>query len=362
MQPKERFVKALYQQVPDRVPVYDFLFSQKLMKEMMGYNTDLYDGASQVKLATKLGLDGLFIPINGYCGFEDEAHKEGETYIDEWGVTYVRNGWPVMAQTDVALKTRSDWDKYKLPEVNAPHRLNMLNDAWKANDGNIAIIAGLLGPFTMAYWYFFDLASLSLMIYDDPQLVHEVNDAYVDWALKAAQLIVDNGPVDAFLLADDWGGTSALLMSPTHLREFFISPFERIVQGLKKLGKPVIMHNDGRLHDVLDDLVATGIDGYHPVERSAGMDLSEVKNQYRGRLCPVGNINNKTIMVDGTPEEIKQEVIECLRIAAPDGGYILATDHSIHDGIPTINVQTYIDTCHEFGKYPLNLPEKGHKG
>ncbi|HEB33192.1 MAG TPA: hypothetical protein ENI15_20315 [Spirochaetes bacterium] len=77
MKRRERFITALNCGIPDRVPVYDFLFSPKLQKELLGFNTELYDGASQVKLAGKLGLDGLFIPIGGYFGFEDEVHEQG---------------------------------------------------------------------------------------------------------------------------------------------------------------------------------------------------------------------------------------------------------------------------------------------
>ncbi len=355
MTSRERVVAALRCTEPDRVPVYDFLFSLRLMKENLGYTTPLYDGAAQVKLATKLGLDGVFIPINGYCGFEDEPHKEGSTYVDEWGVTYVKNGWPVMAQIDVALKGRADWQKYRFPKADAPHRLTMLTDAIKANDKNIAILVGVLGPFTMAYWYFFDLAALSLLVYDDPGLVHEVNTAYVDWVLKVARLAYDAGKIDGFFLADDWGGTNALLMSPDHLREFFIPPFRAITHGLKKFGIPVIMHNDGNLWAVLGDLVDTGINAYHPVERSAGMDLKTVKETYKGRLCPIGNINNKTTMVNGTPEDVEREALECLKIAAPGGGYILATDHSIHDDIPNENVHAYIETVKKYGTYPLKF-------
>jgi len=355
MKSRERLVTALNSGIPDRVPVYDFLFSLRFMQEKFGYKTELYDGATQVKLASAIGLDGVFIPVNGYCGFEDEPHAEGEQYMDEWGVTYVKNGWPVMVQIDVALKSRKDWEGYKLPLPNAPHRLNMLKDAIKANENEIGILVGLLGPFTMAYWYFFDLANLSLMVYDDPALIHEVNEAYVEWCMKVAQLAFDAGKIDAFILADDWGGTNALLMSPAHLREFFIPPFQKIVQGLKRFGLPVLMHNDGNLWDVLDDLVNTGISGYHPVERAASMDLKKVKNTYKGRLCPVGNINNKTTMVNGTPEDVEREAIECIKIAGPGGGYILATDHSIHDDVPNENVYAYIEAARKYGNYPISL-------
>ena len=355
MKPRERFVTALKCEIPDRVPVYDFLFSRRLMKELLGYTTELYDGATQVKLATKLGLDGIFIPINGYCGFEEEVHAEGTLYLDEWGITYVKSGWPVMVQTDVPVKSRGDWNNYRLPDPRASHRTKMIEDAVKANEGELALIAGFLGPFTMMYWYFMDLATLSLTIYDDPGLITEMCSAYTRWVLDAAKIVHEKGGIDVFMLADDWGGTTSLLMSPKHLRQFFVKPFGDIVRGLHGFGLPVAMHNDGNLWDVLDDLADTGINGYHPVERAASMDLERVKNRYRGRLCPIGNINNKTTMVTGTPEEVEQEALECLRTAAPRGGYILATDHSLHDDIPTENIYAYIETARKYGNYPLKF-------
>jgi uroporphyrinogen decarboxylase len=115
------------------------------------------------------------------------------------------------------------------------------------------------------------------------------------------------------------------------------------------------MHNDGNLWKVMDDLVATGIDGYHPVERAATMELSKIKDQYKGKICPVGNINNKTTMVNGTPEDVTREAIECLKTGAPGGGYILATDHSIHDDIPNENVYAYIEAAKKYGTYPLKF-------
>jgi uroporphyrinogen decarboxylase len=231
----------------------------------------------------------------------------------------------------------------------------MIREAVKANTPEIAIIAGFLGPFTMMYWYLTDLATLSLLVYDDPELIDEMNAAYVHWALESIRIAHDLGGVDAFGLADDWGGSTGLLMSPPHLRRFFIKPFAEIVHGMRTYGLPVMMHNDGNLWEVMDDLVASGINGFHPVERGAGMDLAKIKGRYGTKLCPIGNINNKTTMVSGTPEDVKREALECLRIAAPGGGYVLATDHSLHDDIPLANIRAYIEVAKEHGGYPLKL-------
>lgn len=353
MKPKERFLIALNGGTPDRVPIHEHLFSLKLQKEVLGHNTILYEGAAQVELAAKIGIDTVWVPINGFCGIEEKPHKENEIYKDEWGVTYKKNGWPIIAQIESPIKDRADWENYKLPEVNTPNRTKIIQDAVRANTNDLAIVVGLLGPFTMASWYFSDFETFSMNLFMDPEIIHEMNEAYVDWAIQAAILVYKSGGIDAFQISDDWGGTSALLISPEHFREFFIPSFERLVKGLSNLGVPVIMHNDGRLWDVLDDLVNTGIKGYHPVEKSAGMDLELVKTKFQGKICPVGNVNNKTTMVTGTPEAIKAEVKECIRIGAPGGGYIISTDHSIHDDISTENVMAFIDAVKEYGHYTI---------
>jgi uroporphyrinogen decarboxylase len=351
MTSRERFLTALTGGTPDRVPIGDYLFSRNLLKRELDHVPQTYEADAQVKLATKLGLDCMWIPINGFCGTEEVAHAEGEHYQDEWGVTYIKNGWPIMAQIDVPVKSREDWQRYTMPSPAAPHRLSMLAEGTRANTGDLAILAGVLGPFTMMYWYLMDLETLSLTVYDDPALVHEMTDAFVGWALATAARAADQGGVDAFSISDDWGSTRALLMSPAHLREFFIPPFRRLVQGLKSLGKPVIMHNDGQIWDVLDDLVDTGINGFHPVERAAGMDLAKVKQRYSGRLCPIGNVDNKFVMTTGTPAEIEAEVKACLAVGKVGGGYILSTDHSIHDGMPYENIMAYLEAGKKYGSY-----------
>jgi len=353
MKPRERFLTALNGRIPDRVPIHEHLFSRRLLQEQLGYTSVLYDGEAQVKLATKLGIDAIWTPINGFCGIEDVPHEENEIYKDEWGVTYKKNGWPIISQIDTPIKTREDWEKYELPKVNIPDRLKIVKDVVNANEADLAVVVGLLGPFTMMTWYFMDFSDLSMALFMDPELVHEIVDAFVDWNLEAAKLAYDTGGVDAFQISDDWGGTNGLLISPEDFGEFFMKPFKKLVQGLKNLGAPVIMHNDGQIWDVLDDLVATGISGFHPVEKAAGMDLKIVKERYEEKLCPIGNVNNKTTMVTGTPEEVMAEVKECIEIAAPGGGYIISTDHSLHDDIPSENVYALIEAVHKFGKYPL---------
>jgi len=68
MTPGERFLTTLMGGTPDRVPIYEHLFSRNLLKEQLGFSTELYDGEAQVKLATRLEIDCIWTPINEFCG------------------------------------------------------------------------------------------------------------------------------------------------------------------------------------------------------------------------------------------------------------------------------------------------------
>ena len=59
MTSSERVLTALKGGTPDRVPVWEYLFSPKLQKEVMGYNTVLYDGKTQVEMAAQDGYSML---------------------------------------------------------------------------------------------------------------------------------------------------------------------------------------------------------------------------------------------------------------------------------------------------------------
>ena len=118
---------------------------------------------------------------------------------------------------------------------------------------------------------------------------------------------------------------------------------------------PVMMHSDGHIRPLMDMLVSTGINAYHPIERGAGMDLNDVKQTYGDRICLMGNVDNKTTLVTGSTADVIAETKECIRIAAPGGGYVLASDHSVKDDMPNENIFTLYETGRKYGKYPISI-------
>ena len=131
---------------------------------------------------------------------------------------------------------------------------------------------------------------------------------------------------------------------------YLLPPFTELVAEIVGLGVPVLLHSCGHITDYLDDLAETKIAAVHPLQRTAGMDLCTVKECYGDRFCLIGNIDSSRTLPYGTPEQVAAEVREAIDIAAPGGGYVLASDHSLHDGIPVENITTMFEVGAEYGR------------
>lgn len=356
--PKQRFLSALAGRQPDRVPLFDFLFSTNLYAHVLGHRPETYNSEDAIALTNALGLDGVHIAAGAADSFVAIA-PTADTIIGEWGATQRIDdtvSWPTGGPFAQPVRSRSDWENYDVPDPYARGRMAPVKTAVELGGDHLAIIGSVSGPYSHGSWIT-GLDAMSLFFYDDPALAREILDAIADWDIAVGQQMAEIG-VDVLLVAEDMGANQGPLMSPAHFREFVLPYFAKVVRAFRQTGLPVIMHNDGRIWNFLDDLVATGISAYHPIERSAGMDLGLVKQKYGDRICPIGNVDNKGVLREGTVSEVEQQVIACIRQAAPGGGYILASDHSLNNGQKIENIVAMFEAAKKYGRYPLNLPDE----
>ena len=134
-----------------------------------------------------------------------------------------------------------------------------------------------------------------------------------------------------------------------HFHKFFLPSLIELIDYIDSLGVPVLLHSCGNINEYLDDLARTKISAIHPMQRTAKMDIGKIKQRYGERLCLIGNIDSSQTLPYGTPEQVAAETRETIDIAAPGGGYILASDHSLHDGIPIENIVKMMEVGLEYG-------------
>jgi uroporphyrinogen decarboxylase len=359
MTPRQRILTVLGHGQPDRVPIFDFIYSKRLFKEVIGRVPETYDAEDVLECSRRIGYDMAPVPFGGVAGF---VIPGSDTYKDEWGTTYRKDphSWPINAPVAFPLETRSDWKNYKVPDPTEPARLNQVKIAIKlAQESKMAVAGIVRGPFS-ATWLLFGFQIFSTLLYDDPQFIDEVLTAITDFFIEGGRRMIEAG-VDTLFFADDYGSSVSPLISPLHFNKHVLPQVRRMVKVFHELGSPVIMHSDGQIRPLLDGLVQAGIDAYHPIERQADMDIGEIKQSFGNRLCLLGNVGNTTTLVTGSPQDVTAEALECLRSAAPGGAYILASDHSIKDDVPNENVFALYDAGRRWGPYPLHLPDSSQR-
>src|SRR5512137_936144 len=86
------------------------------------------------------------------------------------------------------------------------------------------------------------------------------------------------------------------------------------------------------------------------VDQAAGMTWPRlIEEGVAGRICIIGNLDARHTLCHGTPEQVRAEVIECLRYGQRfTGGHILHASHSVHEDVKVDNYVAAVNAYREF--------------
>jgi len=152
-------------------------------------------------------------------------------------------------------------------------------------------------------------------------------------------------------VAEDMGSQEDLIFSPQQVREFFLPRMKRMIALAREAGVVVFHHSDGAIRKIIPDLIVAGIQVLNPLQwRCKGMDREGLKRDFGDKLIFHGGVDNQQTLAFGTVEDVRNEVIDNLRILGAEGGYILAPCHNIQAVSPPENIVAMYETAYEFGR------------
>ncbi len=187
----------------------------------------------------------------------------------------------------------------------------------------------------------------------DPKFVGKMFDRVGKMQYNLIEKILSYDVVGLLRSNDDIAYNAGPLVSPKHLRQYVFPWLKTVADLCKKKDIPFVFHSDGNLMPVIDDIVAAGVNGIHPIQPNA-MDIVELKKRVGGKLCLLGNID-MDIMTRGTEKDVEALVIKNLKNIAPGGGYLVGASNSVPEYIPVKNYNAMRETALRYGKYPISL-------
>lgn len=342
MNGRERILAALNLEKPDMVPTLEWVISPDVIQGITGYTSD-------IQFVKDYGVDGIAVSLDYTKEQVDDKH-----FVDEWGIKRVSyDEYP----TPVAypVETMEDLKKLNIPDPNAEYRFDKIKYALKEFGKDKAVVARVKDVFSQPR----DLMGFEnflMSFYLDPDLADALMEMITEHSMQIAKNLKELG-VEVIVIGDDIANNTGLLMRPDMYKEKVLPHFNRLVKSFKDTGLYVIKHTDGDIMSVVEDLINSGIDCIDPIDPLGNMDMGYMKKTYGTRCALKGNVDCVNTLVEGTKEDVVNEVKQCLIDGGQDGGYIISSSNTIHRGVSPQNYKWFLEARKEYGRYPLDIEE-----
>lgn len=346
MNSRERVVAAMDHQEPDRVPVWCGASDEFWAKSKRQLNLNDED------LRIRFGDDFRRF-FARYDGPEINL-SPGATICTPFGVERTGIGWGQPTSHPLADATIEEVHEYPWPEAKWMDVSHIRAEA-EAYDKQYAVLGGDWSP----YWHdLIDLLSMEKMylkMYDDPELIDTILKYVVDYYAQVSRNIFDAAAdaIDIFFIGNDFGSQRGPLLSEEMFRRFLLPHLERLIRLGHDYGLKVMLHCCGGYAELIPAMIEVELDGLHAVQPCCkGMDLRKLKADFGDKILFNGAIDSQYVLIEATPESVREKTREVLNIMKPGGGYVAGASHdSILEETPLENVLAMFDAVREFGVY-----------
>jgi len=345
---------------PDFVPMFNGV-DRELKSAFLG--KPVTDLKGEVEFAVAAGYDfvHLWVGLPFLLGWGGRvfSHKTielekplFETHRDRYSALSQSEGdrtW--LRASSGNITTFKDFENFPWPSVE-DFDFSSFEEVKKYLPSGMKAIVTLSGIYNPVWWLmggeFFYIAAA-----ENPELIKKMFEKVGEIHYQCAQKALSFDCVGALRIDDDIAYNRGTLVSPKFLRQYWFPWFEKTGELVKGHGLPFLYHSDGNLEEIIDDLIAAGLDALHPIQPNA-MDIRDLKKKVGDKLCLMGNID-MDVLARGTPDDVAELVKRNLRDIAPGGGYVVGASNSIPEYIPFENYNAMRETALKYGRYPISV-------
>jgi uroporphyrinogen decarboxylase len=323
-----QMLAVLHNQRPTRLPVYEHIISPLIMEKIL-----------QVEFAAL--ADGNDADLNEffrqYCRFFKEMTYDTVSF--EITITdLLPDHGAILGGRPGPIQNRVDFEQYPWDELAERY--------WRYAERQFTAcirhlppgMAGLGGVGNGVFEISEDLVGFQYLAYlhaDDPQLFSELYQRIGDLMVTIWARFLERY-ADYFAICrigDDLGFKTNTLVSPKLIRQHVLPQYRRVIDLIKQYGKPFLWHSCGKIFNIMDDVIALGINAKHSNEDIIA-PFDEWIRLYNDRIGLLGGID-VDLLCQKSPDEIRQEVYEKgRRFRTLARGYALGSGNSIPEYVP----------------------------
>jgi uroporphyrinogen-III decarboxylase len=346
MTSRERVLTAFAHEQPDRVPIWCGMSAEFKAKAMHELRLD------EEGLLQRFGDDfrRVFAPYR----VAEMKLPEGVTSRTIFGVNRHGMGYGQPTSHPLTNATIKEVHDYPWPNPACVDVSDLRHAAAQWHD-HYAILGGDWSPFWHDAIDLLGMENLYVRMYEEPEMVDALMGRLVDFYFESNRRILKEAGdlIDILFIGNDFGSQTGPLLGPKLFERFILPHLKRLIGLGRRRRIKVQMHCCGGYAPLIPMLIEAGLDAVHAVQPCcAGMDLGQLKRQYGRKMVFNGGIDSHHVLIKGTPESVRRDTREVLKIMMPGGGYVAGASHdTILEETPVENVLAMFDAVREFGVY-----------
>jgi hypothetical protein len=276
-----------------------------------------------------------------------EESEEYKVYTDRYGITLKVYKKGTSAPLDLAfpIAGRADFERYK--ERYSPRDLaRRLPPDWETLSRNLRArdFPIRLGGFPFGFFGFprhlIGSNQLYLLMYDDPQLIKDMNEFFLGFAMEYWDRIIPAIRPDCVLIWEDMAGKTGSMISPAMFQEFLAPCYRRFIDFFRQHRVPsILVDSDGYIEELIPLWWELGVTGLFPVERQAGNDPLAIRRAFP-QLQILGAVDKRVFAAGRSQADIEAELEVAARLLA-SGGFVPHADHHVPDDSGWANFRRY---------------------
>jgi uroporphyrinogen decarboxylase len=263
----------------------------------------------------------------------------------------------IMGGMSGPIQTRDDFEKYPWREIPvifkekySPH----LEAIRKTLPGGMKAFGGCGYGIFEASQDLVGYEPLCIMQYLDPDLFRDLYIKIGDlWAELWRWIITNYHDIFGFYrMGDDLGHKTSTMLEPDTIRRHILPQYKRVIDLVHASGKKFLLHSCGKIFQLMDDIIALGIDAKHSNEDQIAPFIEWIE-KYSGKIGLFGGFD-LNLLVLKKPEIVFQTVLkEGTIFRAKAKGYGLGSGNSIPGYIPVDGFLAMIEAAKEIRRREL---------
>jgi uroporphyrinogen-III decarboxylase len=189
---------------------------------------------------------------------------------------------------------------------------------------------------------------LCTLQYTDPDLFADLFKRIGDLYITLWSGVIENYD-DIFVfyrMGDDLGFKTSTLLEPNTIRNHVLPQYKRVIELIHASGKKFLLHSCGNIFELMEDIIALGIDAKHSNEDEIATFARWIE-LYSDRIGLFGGIDVNVLCLNDYDTVFKKVLEDASRFRNSARGYGLGSGNSIAGYVPVQGFTAMIDAALE---------------